>query len=336
MIILSNGLTRTATEGSQNVASSLIRRIRKAKPETMVVTYGQATAESDLYLPLNKLFMNSSLIWLVLQQRQPVLYVPTPTRMLPAALRIFVLSRYARWGVKTLLAMTGEWNPAARFLLKYSRGEILVTSRQSFERLLPIVGDRVRYLKTGVDTSRFCPVEEERKAALRQKYSIPADKKVVLHVGHMKVGRNIGSLLELDDSWHCVLVVSIQSAGEQDRQLQQRFLKKDNVTLLETYLPDIQELYQLADVYLFPVAEAGNCIDVPLSALEAASCGIPVVATAYGELEELVNEPGFYPISSFDPSELAALLTRAAEEKISPRQSVLDYDWNAATDMLLL
>lgn len=336
MIILTNGLTRTATEGSQNVASSLIRRIKQAKPETMVVTYGQGTAESDLYLPLNKLFLNFSLIRLILKKRQPVLYVPTPTRMLPVAVRVFVLTRYARWGLKTLLAMTGEWNAAARFLLKNSSGEILVTSRQAWERLRPIVGDRVRYLRTGVDTSRFCPVEPERKAELRRKYGIPADKKVVLHVGHMKAGRNIGCLLELDDSWHCVLAVSVQSAGEQDLQLRQRFLEKDNVTLLETYLPDIQELYQLADVYLFPVAEAGNCIDVPLSALEAASCGIPVVTTNYGELRELVNEPGFYPISSFEPSELSALLTRAAEEKISPRQSVLGYDWNTATDKLLL
>lgn len=336
MIILTNGLTRTATEGSQNVASSLIRRIKKARPETMVVTYGQGTAESDLYLPLNKLFLNVSLIRLILKKRQPVLYVPTPTRMLPVAVRIFVLSRYARWGLKTLLAMTGEWNSAARFLLKISSGEILVTSRQAYKRLLPIVGDRVRYLQTGVDTSRFCPVEPEQKVLLRQKYGIPADKKVVLHVGHMKAGRNIGRLLELDDSWHCLLAVSTQSAGEQDLQLRQRFLEKDNVTLLETYLPDIQELYQLADVYLFPVVEAGNCIDVPLSALEAASCGIPVVATAYGELRELMQEPGFYPIPSFDPPMLSALLTRAVEEKISPRQSALGYDWNIATDMLLL
>lgn len=336
MIILSNGLTRKADEGALNIASSLIRRIKRARPDTTVVTYERQAEESDLHLPINKFLLNGELIRLIRKKKEPVLYVPFPTRMLPAALRIFILSRYARWGLKVLLVMSREMNGAAKLLLKASGAQILTVSRQSYEHFRTVVGSRAVYMKTGVDTARFCPADDAKKTALREKYGIPADKPVVLHVGHLKEGRNIGKLLELDEKWHILLVVSTYAAQEKDMALGQAFRERPDTTLLEEHIPDIQEIYQLSDVYLFPVTEQENCIDVPLSALEAASCGIPVVATAYGELRELVAQPGFYSIETFDPASLDSLLQRAAAEGVSPRDSVLDYDWNITVSNLLL
>lgn len=336
MIILSNCLTPNPDEGALNVASSLVQRIKQARPETTVVTYERQTPESDRHLPMNKLLLNMEWIRMVRQKKEPVLYVPFPTRMLPAAVRIFILSWFARWGLNALLVMHESISPLAKLLIKLSGARITTVSRTTWETYREIIGRRAVYLKTGVDTQRFQPVDAAQKAALRASYGIPADKPVVLHVGHLKRGRNVGRLLELGDNWHCILVVSTQTAEETDLQLREEFLEKSNVTLLEDYRPTIQELYQLADVYLFPVTQAGNCIDVPLSALEAASCGIPVVATAYGELKELLDKPGFYPISSLEPAALAALLEQAVAEGVSPRQSVLDYDWKLAVTNLLL
>lgn len=335
MMILSNSLTRTADEGALNIASSLIRRIRKAAPDTLVITYERQAPESDLHLPLNKFLLNGELIRLIREKKEPVLYVPFPTRMLPMALRIFILSRFARWGLQSLLVMNGEMDPLSKILLKLSRGQILTVSQQSYAQFANVIGSRAVYLKTGVDTKKFVPVEEARKRTLREKYGIPLDKKVVLHVGHLKAGRNVNCLLTLDESWHSILVASTHAPDSKDEALRQKFLEAPNATLLETYLPDVQEIYQLADVYLFPVVEAGNCIDVPLSALEAASCGIPVAATPYGELQELLGKPGFYEIESFEPDALAAQLTQAAEG-ISGREMVAEYDWEITVVNLLL
>lgn len=336
MIILSNCLTRTADEGSLNIANSLIRRIKRAKPETTVVSYERHAAWSDMHLPINKFLLNGMLIRLIREKKEPVLYVPFPTRMLPAALRIFILSRFARRGLRTMLVMQGTMGRLAGWLIKHSGAEILTVSRSSWETYREIIGSRAVYLRTGVDTKRFAPVDEEKKAALREKYGLPQDKPIVLHVGHMNPGRNIGCMLELDESWHGVLVVSTTTAGGQDMQLRRKFAEKSNIKLLDTYCPAIEEIYQLSDVYLFPVVETGHCIDVPLSALEAASCGIPVVTTAYGEMQELTEKKGFYQIESFDPAALNDLLERALAERISPRESVLEYDWNIAVEFLLL
>lgn len=336
MIVLSNGLTRVADEGALNIASSLIRRIKRARPETTVITYERQAEESDLHLPINKFLLNGRLIRLVRQKREPVFYVPFPTRMRPAALRIFILSRFARWGLKTLLVMNGELDSLSAWLIRLSGSQILTVSRQTWESYREKIGTQAVYVKTGVDTDRFCPVTPEQKAALREKYGIPEGKPVVLHVGHLREGRNIGCMLALPETWQVFLVVSSYMADSRDASFRQEFLEKSNVVLIEDYIPQIQELYQLADVYLFPVTESGNCIDVPLSALEAAACGIPVVATAYGELRELLDQPGIYPIRSMEPGELDALLQKAAREGISPRTSVLDYDWQLTVSNLLL
>lgn len=336
MIILSNGLTRTADEGALNIASSLIRRIKRLRPDTTVITYERQAPESDLHLNLNKFLLNGQLLRLLRQRQEPVLYVPFPTRMLPAALRMFILSLFARRGLKTLLVMHRELGTLPALLMRLSGSEILTVSRQTWEIYREKVGNKAVYVKTGVDTTRFCPVTPDRKAALREKYGIPADKPVVLHVGHLKAGRNIGELLKLQENWHILLVVSSYAADEKDMALGQTFRERANVTLVDEFQPEIQELYQLADVYLFPVTESGNCIDVPLSALEAASCGIPVVATPYGELRELLDKPGFYPIGSFEPEVLETLLRKAVEEKISPRESVLDYDWEMTVKKVVI
>ncbi len=336
MIILSNGLTPTADEGAVKIAVSLIRRIKQSRPDTTVVTYERQGPESDIHLNLNKFLLNRPLIRLIREKQEPVLYVPFPSRMLPAALRIFILSRFARYGLKTLVVMNGEMNGPARWLIRAGGSQILTVSRQTWEIYRTLIGNQAKYLKTGVDTVRFCPADAEKKAALRAKYGLPQDKPIVLHVGHMTPGRNVGKLLGISENWHIVLTVSTMTAAQQDVSLRQQLTAKPNLTLFDGFLPDIQELYQLADVYLFPVAEPGHCIDVPLSALEAAACGIPVAATPYGELTQLLNEPGFYPIETFEPHALEALLEQARREGISPRESVLDYEWEKTVSNLLL
>lgn len=336
MIILSNCLTRTEDEGSLKVANSMIKRVKKAAPETTVISYERQSPLSDRHLPINKLLLNGELIRLLRKKKEPVLYIPFPAGMLPTALRIFILSRFARWGLQAVLVMQGTMGKLPQWLIKASGARVLTVSRPTWEIYRKLIGDRAVYLKAGVDTERFRPVDDGRKAALREKYGLPVHKPIVLHVGHLNAGRNIGQLLHLDEKWNIVLVVSTLTAGEQDDGLRAQFMGKANVTLLDSFLPDIEEVYQLADVYLFPVAVAGHCIDVPLSALEAAACGIPVVTTDYGEMKELIGKDGFYPIQSFEPAALDALLRRAAEEGINPRPGVLEYDWNMAVKHLLL
>lgn len=336
MIILSNCLTPTVDEGCLKVANSLIKRIKKLHPETLVISYETTSELSDVHLEIhNKFQFSLPLARILLRRKEHLLYFPQVAKMNAMSVRVFLLSLCARRGMSVVLAQQHDMGAAARMILKLSRARIVTLSRDAWQYYHDRLGDQAVYIKTGVDTKRFAPAATERKAELRQKYGIPADKPVVLHVGHLNGRRNLSHLLALDDRFHIILVTSSWAAKHQDETLRTALLSKNNVTLLDGYLPDIQEIYQLSDVYFFPVVNTHGCINVPLSVMEAASCGIPVAATRFGELKELEGCPGFYWVDSFEPEALNALLRQAIAANTDPRDAVLAYDWDHALQYLL-
>lgn len=333
MIILTNCMTPKADEGALKVACSLIRRLKRSTCDTALWTYERPSEEADCHLKLGKLFLSFKLWRLLRKRKEKVLYAPFPTGMLPMALRVYVLSKMCRKNLTVLVSMQASPSKLGAWLLRRSKACVAVLSpevRAYYEQ----AGVPVVHLHTGVDTKRFQPVTAEEKQALRQKYGVPADRTVVLHVGHLKAGRNVGVFLNLPAEFHGVLVTSSFTAQQQDEALKEALMKQKNMTLIDTYQEHIEQWYQLADVYLFPVTEAGNCIDTPLSALEAAACGVPVVATAYGELQCLMEEKGFYKIENLEDGILHPLLAQAAKEQKSPRQAVVPYDWDNAVRFL--
>lgn len=335
MIILTNCLTEVADEGCLKVANSLIKRIKQRKPETLVATFGESPKQGAIHFSVNKLLLNPKLLWFLWRKNEPILYIPAVAKAHSMAARIFLLSLAARRGIKVVFCMQYETGTLARKLLQYSKAEIITLSHSSYQYYRKILGQQVTYLKAGVDTEKFHPVEVSRKKLLREKYHIPTNKKIILHVGHMRAGRNVAQLLKLEEDFHGVLVASTYASSTQDEELRKQISARENVTVLDTYLPNIEEVYQLSDAYLFPVVAFHNCIDVPLSAMEAAACNVPVVATQYGELKELLDQEGFYKIESFEPEHLNALLRLACRENKEPRGSVLQYDWALAVEKIM-
>lgn len=336
MLILTNCLTDTPDEGCVKVANSLTWRLKQRSPETTtVVTYERRPARSDIHLKLGKLLVAPSLIKLLRKRREPVIYIPFPARLLPTAVRIFLLSLFARNGIKTVLVMRqGSAGWLAKLLLRLSHSEIVALSREAFELYNGIVGNRASYLRCGVDTEKYTPVDESTKAALRQKYDIPVDKTVVTHVGHLSQGRNIRTLLNVSAEHQVLLVVSTLTESQRDPQLRAELEARPNIRIIDTYLENIEEIYQLSDVYLFPVVSSGHCIDVPLSAMEAAACGIPVIATEYGELKELGGVKGFWFTDIFEPDKLNALIAEVVNSGVDGHVHIKQYDWNMALDAL--
>lgn len=334
MIVLSNCLTDTADEGTRKVATSLVKRLRQRDSNLTVITYDcRCSLETD-HISANKFLLNKKLLAMLRRKKEPVLYLPSPAKTLPMAIRLWILSRAAKNGLTVLITMPFPVSGIGKWLIKASKVRILTLSQSAKSQYSQAMGKSVGRLNVGVDTSRFCPVSREKKMALREKYAIPPDKPVALHIGHLNRGRNVQQMLKLDDSFHGVLVVSTQTAHQQDAELRKMLLQKANLTLIDRFIPQVEELYQLSDVYLFPVQQTESCIDSPLSALEAAACGVPVVATAFGELKSLINADGFYEIDSFEPEKLNRLLHQAIQEKKNPRPIVLPYDWENAVDTL--
>ena len=335
MLILSNGLTESADEGFLNVATNLVRRIKNLNPDSLIVSYEREADFSDCHLELNKLLLNSGLVSLFRKNRSSFLYIPFPAHMLSTSLRIFILSIFSKMRTNVLLVMKGKMNFLARFILKISGANIIVLSEDSERFYSDFLGKgRVKMIKAGVDCEKFIPVSDEKSAELKEKYGFNKNKKVILHVGHMNEGRNIRQLLNISPEYQVLLVTSTATKNAQDEKLKHELMQRKNIRIIDDYIENINEIYQLADIYLFPVIEDGHCIDLPLSCLEAAACGLPVVTTPYGAMKEFIGKDGFSFIDSFE--EINTLIDNVLKErKANSRASVVDYDWNNAVSTLL-
>ncbi len=336
MLILSNALTDVVDEGCVKIANNLVKRIKAADASTKVIAFDRQSDLADEHLTVNKLFINKKLLSKLKNNNSDVMYIPFPAKTFSNAFRVFVLSLFAGKNFRVVLSMTDGMSFFSKLLLKWSRARITVFSKRSFELYSKVVGEEnVDYLKVGVDTDKFVPVSKERANELKKDYGFDTDKKLVLHVGHLNRGRNVQQLKKLSEEYQVLLIASTQTKHEQDNALKDELISC-GVKIIDTYIPNIEQIYQMSDVYFFPVSELGNCIDVPLSCIEAAACNKPVVTTDFGEMRELVSKDGFYCIDSFDADALKAKLRDAlSEEPASARLSVLDYDWRFATEFLL-
>lgn len=330
MVVLSNALAKVVDEGCVKVANSLVKRLLKKADDCLVVTFERESELSHKHLQLNKFLLNNSLRKIVKNRKEKVMYFPFPSKPISMALRVFCLSLFSRWGLDVVVTMQTQMDFVSRGLLKMSRANLVVFSRDAYNCFVSVVGEkRVTYLKTGVDTKKFQPVSQETVKELKEKYGFNPNKPVVLHVGHLNQGRNVGVFTQLPQQYQGVLVVSTQTKHEQDKELKEQLLACENVKLIEEYLPNIEEIYQMADVYLFPVLEYGRCIDVPLSCMEAAACNKPLVTTDYGEMKEFIGKKGYLFVDCFDENSLEQSLQTALNlQDISTRDAVISYDWD--------
>ena len=337
MLIISNCLTETADEGCVKVACSLIKRLKRAEPNHFIVSYERRSDLSNWHLYCNRFLLSRKLFGIIKNRKEKVLYLPFPARPIATAVRVFVLSLFSKAGLDVLITMQSPMGALSRMLIKQSKAHFLLLSKESYDRFKDTLGSqRVTYIKTGVDTKKFIPVSFRTARELKMKYHFDPERPVVLHVGHLNAGRNIGTLLKIDPKYQICLVVSTLTGQERDGALHRQLLSRANIRIMDSYIPEIEEIYQMADVYYFPVAEYGKCIDVPLSCLEAAACNKPVITTRYGEMRAFEGKAGFVFIDSFDESSINSAVDEALQiNPVQTRDSVLEYDFDHAVSYYL-
>jgi len=135
-------------------------------------------------------------------------------------------------------------------------------------------------IPNGVDVDVFKPVSD--KNALHAKYSLPVDKKIVLFSAHRLADVNKGTAYVLEAARLLrdkpYLFVGVGGGDVAESGNVRSLGQIDDAARLA-------ELYALSDVFCFPtLAETA-----PLSALEAMSCGLPVVGFTIPALQEVVN-----------------------------------------------
>jgi D-inositol-3-phosphate glycosyltransferase len=190
---------------------------------------------------------------------------------------------------------------------------------RQFRRLYGDPRGRIEIVAPGVEHAFFAPGDQ---AGARAALDLPIDRPVLLFVGRIQPLKGpdvaIRALAALGRPDALLLAVGGASGAEGDGEMaralelvadlglqdQVRFVQPQPHHILSTY-------YRAADVVLVP----SRSESFGLVALEAAACGIPVVASAVGGLLTLVDdgETGFL-VSGRTPEEFAKAIARILDE----------------------
>jgi len=298
IFIFSEDLSRPLDEGIKNVATHVIRALSANATVRGACRLGSDSLEEIAAIPrINRLLLSRRLGRLIRRFDPDVLlYIPRWAGTFADFLRLRMLRFYqgrAR-SVIIVLQPKGKSKLQTR-ILGYLRPDSVFTPSPRVIRQMSELGIPVHFLPLPTDLVRFRPAQDaQEKDRLRKKFGIPSEKFIILHVGHINRDRNLEALVPLQGKDRQVLIVSSTSTSsvsyEDDRL--KGVLKSAGIIIIDGFLDQIEEIYRLSDLYVFPVIRETGCISLPLSVLEAMASGLPVLTSSFGGLPELFKQPG--------------------------------------------
>ena len=191
-------------------------------------------------------------------------------------------------------------------------------------------GYRKELFSVGIKTDKFQPVDKERQKELKAKFGIETDRPLVIHVGHCSAGRGLEDFAAIKDAERMVVASGMFENAETVKTLEDAGVK-----IHKGYLEHVEEIYQMADVYLFPTYSTEFVISIPLSVMEALSCGVPVIG--YKDFENLAAIPAVEGAVTLiiGKEELNAAVVNAASGKRNQSYLTEPKAWEQVADDVL-
>jgi glycosyltransferase involved in cell wall biosynthesis len=337
--VISEDLTYPFDEGIKKFARSLIRGLSAdCRVLGISVCSPQQREEPGIVgMKANRFFLSLKLRAEIRRfQPDTICYVPSPSATFFSLLRSRLLRLYYRHARLVIVSLQPRrYGRLMRFLLPHLAPDMVFVQHEPVMQQLRSLGCRVQLISSGVDLEKFTPVSPENKANLRRKYGLDPAAFTALHVGHITWRRNIELLAQLRRERDVQVVVVGSSLPHKDRVELDARLREQGVVILDDYYPDIEELYQLSDCYVFPVFSDQACIGTPLSILEAMACNLPVVSVRYGILPALFQEgQGLYFVDT--PEELIRKVAGISRlNGCNTREKVTPFTWrNIASSVI--
>jgi glycosyltransferase involved in cell wall biosynthesis len=193
--------------------------------------------------------------------------------------------------------------------------KVAAVSREIFERIRTIVPGKAVYAPNGIDTAAL-RARITKGRDLRAELAIPADGTLAVAVGRLSVEKAHVTLLEAAARVPR-LFVAIAGGGPLEAELRARAaqLGLEGRLRLLGQRDDVADLYACADIFVHPSLREG----LPLAILEAAACGAPIVASAVGEIPEVLEGCAVGLVPPGDPVALADALARATFDPAAAR-----------------
>ena len=192
-------------------------------------------------------------------------------------------------------------------------------------------------ISNGMDLKKFSP--GERKVEVLQRYNLPTDRPIVLHVNRLSEEKRINVLLDAiakmqlgADNVHIALAGSGPAEADLREQVEQLHIG-DRVSFLG-FVDDNDLLALRRSANLFVIASEADLQS--LATMEAMACGLPVIAADSYALPELVHDgENGYLFEPGNSDELARRLdTMLADPALCQQMGAKSLEVIAAHDRL--
>ena len=224
--------------------------------------------------------------------------------------------------------------------------KIVVVSNATGNYVLSLGADpeKIRVLHNGVDVNRFRPLNGI-KDEMRKKLGISKDSSVVLTVRRLVYKNGIDTLIEsakkaIKKNPRLVFLVvgkgpDFEKVKEKTGQLgiQKNFRLTGFISD-----EDLPFYYNAADFFVLP-SKSGE--GLPLVALEAMACGVPVIATNVGGISEIIKEGSGKLVPPSNPDSLAEAILEFSHRELSALRKDLramikqKYSWDKNVEKLV-
>lgn len=209
------------------------------------------------------------------------------------------------------------------------KSDIVIVQSRIAEKVFNKLGCATSFVVcSGVDSNRFIPATETRKEEWRKKYGVDQKIFAILHIGSIRKWRNVEVLKRIrgyNGSTQFILVGRTSTELEKGIALE---LEKVGCRIMNKYQPNIEELYALADCYVFPTTDPVGSIDIPLSVLEAMAANLPVISTRFGGLPEIFEQgDGLFFFEREEELVDIIKTLRSKNSEIKTREKVISYSW---------
>lgn len=179
--------------------------------------------------------------------------------------------------------------PVEKWLARYTDALITI-NQEDYElakrKLKLRNGGKVYYVPgVGVDIHKFTQATTD-KAAKRRELGIPEDSVLLLSVGELNNNKNHETIIRAIADMNVYYIIA--GRGELHKHLENLIdsLKLNNRVKLLGFRSDVKELYEAADMFVFPSFREG----LSISLMEAMAAGVPVVASRIRGNVDLIED----------------------------------------------
>jgi len=224
--------------------------------------------------------------------------------------------------------------------------KIIVVSNATKNYVLSLGADpaKIRVLHNGVDVNRFKPLPEV-KEDMRKKLGISKDASVVLTVRRLVYKNGIDTLIESAETAvknNPKLVFVVVGKGPDSEKIKEKIaqLEMQKNFRLTGFISDedLPFYYNAADFFVLP-SKSGE--GLPLVALEAMACGLPVIATNVGGTSEIMKEEFGKLVPSNSADSLAEAIVEFSHRELTTLKKDLramveqNYSWDKNVEKLI-